>query len=190
MFNKSAWGWAVTAAVLLGGCAHQGVTVPEPKEEAFRIGREDVVDIAVWRDPDLSRVIPVRPDGFISMPMIGEVKAAGLTPVDLAEQIKGKLQAFVQDPKVTVIVREVNSTRVYLTGEVAHPGSYPLRGTVSLIQAVALAGGFSDFANRDRIVVIRPGKDGGKYPVRYSDLMDDEHHSEVLLQSGDTVVVP
>ncbi len=183
----------VAAVVLCAGCAHQRKTLPEVKDEPFRIGREDVLDIAVWRDGDLSRVLPVRPDGFISMPMIGEVKAEGRTPVELAGEIKEKLTPYVQEPKVTVIVREVNSTRVYVTGEVANPGSYPLRGRVSLLQAVALAGGFSDFANKDGILVIREGRDGGKYPVRYSDLVSDdepEKKTSVFLLPGDTVVVP
>jgi polysaccharide biosynthesis/export protein len=193
MGKKSAVGLVVAAVLLLGGCAHQAKTFPKASDQPFRIGREDVLDIAVWRDGDLSRVLPVRPDGFISMPMIGELKAEGKTPTELAGEIKEKLTPYVQDPKVTVIVREVNSSRVYVTGEVAHPGSYPLRGRVSLLQAVALAGGFSDFANKDGIVVIREGKDGGKYPVRYSDLVSDEApetRTDVFLMPGDTVVVP
>ena len=191
MGKKSALGLAIGAVLLLGGCAHQARTLPVPKDEPFKIGREDVLDIAVWRDGDLSRVLPVRPDGFISMPMVGEVKAEGRTAVQLADEIKEKLKPFVQEPRVTVIVREVNSSRVFVTGEVAHPGSYPLRGRVSLIQAVALAGGFSDFANKDGIVVVRPGENGGSYPVRFSDLMSsDAQHQEVVLMPGDTVVVP
>jgi polysaccharide export outer membrane protein len=189
--KRNAWGMVIVAAVvMLGGCAHQNKSIPVVKDEPFRIGREDLLDIAVWRDADLSRVIPVRPDGYISLPMIGEVRADGRTPLELAEDIRAKLQPYVQDPKVTVIVREVNSSRVFVTGEVANPGSYPLRGRVSLLQAVALAGGFSDFADRDGIVVIRQGKDGGKFPVRYSDLVADDTNHEVVLMPGDTVVVP
>jgi polysaccharide export outer membrane protein len=95
----------------------------------------------------------------------------------------------VQEPRVTVIVREVNSSRVFVTGEVAHPGAYPLRGRVSLLQAIALAGGFTDFANSDGIVVIRTDGKGGQIPVRYSDLVSPEGES-VILRPGDTVVVP
>ena len=187
-----ALGLAVAAALALGGCAHQAKSVPVAKDEPFRIGREDVLEISVWRDGDLSRVVPVRPDGFISMPMIGELKAEGKTPVQLSDELKEKLKPFVQEPKVTVIVREVNSTRVYVTGEVAHPGSYPLRGRVSIIQVVALAGGFTDFADKDGILVIRHGDEGGNYPVRYSDLVTDsaKPRAEVVLMPGDTVVVP
>jgi polysaccharide biosynthesis/export protein len=182
----------VTAVLLFGGCAHQGKRLPVVKDEPFKIGREDVLDVAVWRDGDLSRVLPVRPDGFISMPIVGEVKAEGKTPTQLAEEIKTRLQPYVQEPKVTVIVREVNSSRVFVTGEVARPGSYPLRGKVSLLQAVALAGGFSDFANKEGILVIRQGQDGGQYPVRYSELVSDdqEARTDALLMPGDTVVVP
>ena len=191
MGKKNRLGLAMGAVLLLGGCAHQARMIPAPKDGPFRIGREDVLDIAVWRDGELSRVLPVRPDGFISMPMAGEIKAEGRTALQLADEIKEKLRPFVQEPRVTVIVREVNSSRVFVTGEVAHPGSFPLRGRVSLIQAVALAGGFSDFANKEGLVVVRPGKDGGSYPVRFSDLVSaDEHSEEVVLMPGDTVVVP
>lgn len=179
------------AVLLLGGCAHKAKTPIDNSEQPFHIGREDVLDIAVWRDPDLSRVVPVRPDGFISMPIIGDVKAAGMTPEQLAVDLKEKLKPYVQDPKITVIVREVNSSRVFVTGEVAHPGAYPLRGRVSVLQAVALAGGFTDFANSDGIVVIRQGEKGGQIPVRYSELISDtEGTVDVFLRPGDTVVVP
>lgn len=193
--KKLALGVAVMAAVLVG-CAHKEKTLPALKDEPYRIGREDVLDIAVWRDADLSRQVPVRPDGNISLPMIGDVSAEGKTTAQLAEDIKQKLTPFIQDPKVSVIVHEVNASRIFVTGEVAHPGAYPLRGRVSVVQAVALAGGFTPFADYDSIVVIRQGKDAGKYPVRYSDLieMDDSEDGkkkpEAYLQPGDTIVVP
>lgn len=197
MVRVSARGMAVVAVLLLGGCAHRAKTAPVSHEEAvYRIGHEDVLDVAVWKDPDLSRVVPVRPDGFISMPLAGEIQAAGKTPDELAAAIKAKLSPYVQEPKVTVIVREINSSRVFVTGEVAHPGAYPLRGRVSVLQAIALAGGLSAFANQDGIVVIRQGKDGGQIPVRYSDLISDEadkdkqEQKDFMLRPGDTVVVP
>lgn len=194
---------AVAAVALLPGCANRTRTAPAMKEEPYRIGREDVLDISVWRDPELSRVLPVRPDGFISIPLAGELQAAGKTPAQLAEEIKSRLAPVIQQPKVTVMVREVNSARVYVTGEVAHPGAYPLRGRVSVLQAIALAGGFTDFANHDDIVVIRKGDQGGQYPVRYSELLSSEQAGtggsgegeeradpDLLLLPGDTVVVP
>lgn len=194
MFMKSARAMAVVGfgVLLLSGCAHQQTPKVDNSERPFRIGREDVLDIAVWRDADLSRVLPVRPDGFITMPMAGEVMAAGKTPTELAEEIKGKLSPFVQEPRVTVIVREVNSSRVFVTGEVAHPGVYPLRGRVSLLQIIAQAGGFTDFADSDEIVVIRSDDKSKHIPVRYSDLVkaDAEGEHDVILRPGDTIVVP
>ena len=193
--KKLALGVAVVAAMFVG-CAHNQKTLPVAKDEPYRIGREDVLDIAVWRDADLSRQVPVRPDGHISLPMIGDVPAEGKTTAQLADDIKQKLTPFIQDPKVSVIVHEVYASRVFVTGEVAHPGAYPLRGRISVVQAVALAGGFTPFADYDGIVVIRQGKDAGKYPVRYSDLikMDDDEDGkkkpEAMLQPGDTIVVP
>jgi polysaccharide biosynthesis/export protein len=198
MFMKSARAMAVVGfgVLLLSGCAHEKTTKVDNTERPFRIGREDVLDIAVWRDPDLSRVLPVRPDGFITMPMAGEVMAAGKTPAELEAELKQKLSPFVQEPRVNVIVREVNSSRVFVTGEVTHPGVYPLRGRISLLQVIAQAGGFTDFADSDEIVVIRSGdKDKNEHiPVRYSDLLKaadgSEEKYDVILRPGDTIVVP
>lgn len=187
---KSAWGWALGAVLLLGGCAHKTKHMAAPPDEPYRVGREDVLDVSVWRDADLSRMVPVRPDGFISLPMVGEVKAEGKTPKELEQELREALKPYVQDPRVTVIVREVNAPRVFVTGEVTRPGSYPLRGNVSVLQAIALAGGFSDFANTGSIMVIR--KDGKGVPVNYADLVtsDDKARESVWLHPGDTVVVP
>jgi polysaccharide biosynthesis/export protein len=176
--------------VLLAGCAHRGTKLPaEEQEVPYRIGREDVLDVAVWRDADMSRTVPVRPDGYISMPLLGDVKAEGKTPHELAEELGEKLGAFLQAPRVTVIVREVNSARVFVTGEVARPGAYPLRGRMSLVQVIALAGGFSDFADREAIRVLRQGEPEA-IPVSYSDLVGEDGGRSLLLRPGDTVVVP
>lgn len=182
--------WVATAAAMLWGCAHETKGSP-PMTEAYRIGQEDVLDVSVWRDGDFSRTLPVRPDGFISMPMVGEVKAEGHTAVELAEIIQKKLEPYVQQPKVTVIVREINSSRVFVTGEVLRPGTYPLRARTSLLQALALAGGFSPFAKENSIKVIRAGQKPEAIPVRYSDLVrDGEKRVDFYLMPGDTVVVP
>jgi polysaccharide export outer membrane protein len=182
--------WAVVGVLLLAGCAHKPAMKVDNSDQPYRIGREDVLDVAVWRDADLSRTLPVRPDGYISMPMTGDVLAAGKTPTELAEEIKTRLQPYVQEPRVTVIVREVNSSRVFVTGEVTRPGAYPLRGRVSVIQAIALAGGFTDFANSDGITVLRSDGQGGQIPVRYSDLLSPDGGQDVILRPGDTIVVP
>lgn len=200
---------AVAMALLGTGCAHRARTAPPAAEpEPYKIGREDVLDISVWKDPELSRMMPVRPDGYVSLPIIGDVAAAGKTPTELAAEIKTKLTPYVQEPRVTVSVREVNSARVYVTGEVAHPGAYPLRGRISVLQAIALAGGFTDFADRDGMMVLRKGQQAGQIPVRYSDLISAEQGTggdeksgtggsgqekldlDVDLMPGDTVVVP
>lgn len=194
--KKSLWAVALAAvaSVAMTGCAHRKVDVDPGKEYPYKIGREDVLDVSVWRDGDLSRVVPVRPDGFISLPMVGELKAAGKTPAELEQDIVGKLKPYVQEPKVTVIVREVNSARIFITGEVAHPGSFPLRGRVSVLQAIALAGGFTDFANQDGIVVIRNVENGKQIPVSYSDLIKSDSDADTIrdfpLAPGDTIVVP
>lgn len=192
---RTGWQMALLAGLLLGSsCAHSPQAVEqEESDPTFRIGREDVLDIAVWRDPDLSRTVPVRPDGMISLPLLGDVQAEGNTPDELASKLRQGLAPYIQDPRVSVIVREVNSTRVYVTGEVAQPGAYALRGRMSLVQAIALAGGFSDFADREGIRIIRPDDQGeGKIMrVRYSDLLrDDAERRGLHLRPGDTVVVP
>ncbi len=191
MSATSGWAW-VAVSLLATGCVRAGVAIPAPAEEPFRIGREDVLEVAVWRDVDLSRVLAVRPDGCISLPMVGDVRAEGLTPGELAGQIESQLAYFVLEPKVTVNVREVNSSRVFVTGEVARPGSYPLRGRVTLVQAVALAGGFTAFADPDGLVLLRPGAGGGRFRVRFSDLVSADvlSRADVPLRSGDTVLVP
>jgi polysaccharide export outer membrane protein len=176
-------------AVVGGGCAPATVIPKTSESEPYRIGREDVLDVAVWRDPDLSRSIPVRPDGLISLPIVGEVQAAGKTPSELESSIRNRLEPYLKDPKVTVIVREANSSRVFVTGQVQRPGAYPIKGRVSVVQAIALAGGFAEFANSNALVVIREGKGGGRFPVRYNDLVHGSG-GNFYLQPGDTVVVP
>jgi polysaccharide export outer membrane protein len=210
MGKTSARWWVVLGLLLLSGCAHRAPARVDNSDQPYRIGREDVLDVAVWRDADLSRTLPVRPDGFISLPMVGEVKAEGRTPNELAEEIRKALKPYVQEPRVTVIVREVNSSRVFITGEVAHPGAYPLRGRVSILQAIALAGGFTDFADRDAIVVLRraqgagakgsvaegsgsggSGSEGDYISVSYSELVDEpEKYEPLILRPGDTIIVP
>lgn len=189
--RRSQLGALLLGAMVLGGCAHTPVNArEEPAESAYQIGREDVLDVAVWRDPDLSRTVPVRPDGMISLPLLGDVAAEGKTPHELAKSLGEALSPYVQDPRVSVIVREVNSTRVYVTGEVAQPGAYALRGRMSLVQLIALAGGFSDFADRDAIRIIRQG-DGEVMQVRFSDMVGNDASKQGLrLRPGDTIVVP
>lgn len=184
-------GWVLGAMLLAGGCAHQSAQYKPVADAPYKIGCSDVLDVAVWKDPDLSRELPVRPDGMISLPMVGELHADGKTANELEQEIRQKLLPFVQDPRVTVMVKETNSSRVFVTGEVAHPGVFPMTGRTSLIQAIALAGGFNEFASTDSILVIRQADKGKKIPVKYSDLLsDDPNAPQFFLEPGDTVVVP
>ena len=191
MVKLSARMGAVLGTLLLSvGCAGRAVPEVDNSDRPYRIGREDVLDVAVWRDGDLSRTVPVRPDGFITLPLVGEVQAAGKTPGELEEELKQKLAPFVQEPKLTVIVREVNSSRVFITGEVTNPGAFPLRGRVSLVQAIALAGGFTAFADKNAILLSRTDEKGTRIPVSYGELVRKDASRELILRPGDTVVVP
>lgn len=182
--------WVVVLA-MLAGCAHRGpVREDGDADPGFRIGREDVLEISVWRDAELSRTVPVRPDGFISLPVVGELSVAGRTPDEVAQQLTREFGRVLHEPRVTVIVREVNSARIFITGEVTRPGVYPVRSSMSLVQAIALAGGFTEFANREGIRVIRQ-QDQEAILVGYSELVGgDAGRRRLTLYSGDTVIVP
>jgi polysaccharide biosynthesis/export protein len=176
------------AALLAVGCSHSApVQDDEVKHiSEFRLSREDVVEVSVWKEPELSRTVPVRPDGKITLPLIGDVKAEGLTPAELEDTVQKQLASLVRDPRVTVIVHDVNGQRVYVTGMVGHPGAFPLRNSMNVLQALALAGGLAEFADRDTIRVLRA--DGRHFDVGYDDLVSGK--SKVTLGPGDTVVVP
>ena len=138
------WKGAVASAVVLvSGCASTQV-VPmadeAPDKGAYRIGKEDVLEVVVYREPELSRVVPVRPDGRISLPLAGEVEAAGKTPTELQDGLVKLLSPYVHDATVSVLVKEVNASKVFVLGEVIHPGGFPLRGPMSVVQAIAVAG--------------------------------------------------
>lgn len=158
----------------------------------FVIGAQDVLDINVWREPELTRQVPVRPDGKISLPLLNDVQAAGLTPTKLAEEITTSLKKFVTDPQVTVIVSVINSQRVYILGEVNRAGAYPLLPGMTVLQALSSSGGFTQFANTKKIYVLRTeGGKSEKYPFNYKDVIAGRSPDEnIVLKAGDTVVVP
>lgn len=159
----------------------------EASPEPFRLGREDVVEVTVYRDPDLSRIVPVRPDGRITLPIVGEMDAAGRTPEELRMEIALRLRDYVKDPTVvSLIVTEVNSRRFFVVGEVTRPGSYPLRGEVTALQALALAGGLGEFSARKSVSIVR-GSSGKAFVVSLAEL---QAGARVLVRSGDTLVVP
>jgi len=169
--------------------------VPSPQgsqaDPSYRLGPEDQLRISVWDNKELTLDLVVRPDGKISMPLIQDVMAEGLTAAELAANIQGKLSAFIVNPEVTVIVLQVNAPKYYIIGYVSRPGTYPLRGDTSVLQALALAGGLTQYASPRRIKLIRATR--GKQEVRkinYYNLIDDGGKGNYLLKSGDTIVVP
>ena len=158
----------------------------------YVIGAQDVLDINVWKEPDVSRIVPVRPDGKISLPLLNDVQAAGLTPAQLAAQVTESLKKYVTNPQVTVIVTTINSQRVYILGEVTRPGAFPLIPGMSVLQALSSAGGFTQFAKVKSIFVRRleNGKET-KFPFNYKDVISGKKpEQDILLKAGDTIVVP
>jgi polysaccharide biosynthesis/export protein len=160
----------------------------------YIIGAEDVLEITVWRNVDLSKVVQVRPDGRISMPIIRDIMAVGKTPSQLAEEMTNKLKEYVQNPVVAASLKEVNSSNVFLLGEVAKPGKYPLKSKTTLLQGITVAGGFTPIAARNQIVIFRftenaPGMK--RLTASYDDIVLRGGITDNFeLKSGDTVVVP
>ena len=157
----------------------------------YVIGPEDVLHIAVWKENDLTATLPVRPDGKISLPLLDDVQAAGLTPKQLADSVTEKLRKYIADPRVTVVVTAINSKRIYLVGEVLHAGATPMLPNMTVLQALSSAG-LNQFANTKRIYVLRTenGKQK-KLPVNYRKLVrGEEIEQNYRLQPGDTIVVP
>jgi polysaccharide export outer membrane protein len=165
---------------------------PATTDPAYVIGPEDMLDINVWKEPDMTRLVPVRPDGKISLPLINDVQAAGLTPQQLASAVTEKLRKFLTGPQVTVIVTAINSQRVFVVGEVLRAGAFPLIPGMTVLQALANAGGFSTFANEKKIHVMRLVN--GKHteiPFNYREVLKgDNPDQNIKLEPGDTVVVP
>ena len=169
---------------------------PEPaggEKAPYVIGPSDVLQVTVWKNPELSlQQVPVRPDGRISTPLANDVQAAGLTTDQLKGVLTEKLGEYVTAPEVTVVVLAVNSRRVYVLGEVSRPGPVPLATDTRVLDAVSAAGGFSTFANKDRVKVIRRGENGAvtEYRFSYSDFVEGTTDTaNMLLENGDTVVV-
>jgi polysaccharide export outer membrane protein len=210
---KSTWKAVVAALVLIGSIAlAQDAPAPpaaspasdktasdkttnavsgSPAGPEYVIGPQDVLHIAVWKEADLTATLPVRPDGKISLPLLNDVQASGLTPKQLADSVTEKLKKYIADPRVTVVVTEINSKRIYLVGEVLHAGAMPMLPNMTVLQALSSAG-LNQFANTKRIYVLRTvnGKQQ-KLPVNYHKLVKGEQiEQNYLLQPGDTIVVP
>jgi polysaccharide export outer membrane protein len=158
----------------------------------YVIGAEDVLTVVVWREKDLSTEVVVRPDGRITLPLINEVVAAGLTPEQLRDRIVEGLARFVEDPSVTVAVKQINSLKVFITGMVGKPGAYPLTTTTTVLQLISVAGGLHEFADSKKIVVMRT-ENGEQRALKfnYQDVRKGKNlRQNIELQAGDTVIVP
>jgi len=163
-----------------------GAKAPSPD---YVIGPADTLQLIVWKEPDLTRVVTVRFDGMVTVPLLGDVMAAGRTPSQLADTLAQGLRRYVEVPRVTVGVEQANSARFYVVGQVSKSGEFPLAGPTTVLQSLALAGGFKDFAKTDQIVIVR--RDQSVVQVNYKRIADGSQVSQnVLLSPGDTIVVP
>ena len=160
----------------------------------YIFGPEDVLEIIVWKNADLSKQVQVRPDGRISLPLIGDVPAVGRTTTQLTGELTARLASYMENPTVSILVKEVNSYAIYVLGEVAKPGKYPLKTKTTLLQAITLASGFTSTAARNKIVIFRFGKDAEglkKIKASYDDIVvRDGSNQNIELKPGDQIVVP
>src|SRR5229473_3189354 len=162
-------------------------------DSSYVIGANDVLAINVWKEPDISRSVPVRSDGKISLPLVGELQASGQTPRQLEQEITKRLQSYISEPEVTVIVTESKSQRINILGMVARPGTYMLTGSATVLDAIAMAGGFKDFAKKKSIYVLRAGPDGTQKRIsfNYNEVIKGVNPEQnIKLMPHDTLVVP
>ena len=162
-------------------------------DNSYVIGANDVLAINVWKEPDISRSVPVRSDGKISLPLVGELQASGQTPQQLEQEITKRLQSYISEPEVTVIVTDSKSQKVNILGMVSKPGAYLLTSSTTVLDAIAMAGGFKDFAKQKSIYVLRQGPDGTqkRIPFNYKEVIKGQNSDQnIRLQAGDTLVVP
>jgi polysaccharide export outer membrane protein len=189
----------LAAAVLIPALfCHAQDRIPAAKDAAkpvvpdsYIIGASDNISVTVFKEPTLSSSLLVRPDGMISMPLLGDVKAAGKTTLELADEITVKLKKYIQDPNVTVVLGQVNSKKIYLLGEVSKPGPVEMTPGMTFLQAIATAGGLTPFANSKKIYILRV--DGGKeqkIPMQYKRALKGDLSRNLDLNPGDTIVVP
>jgi polysaccharide export outer membrane protein len=195
----------VSALIAIPAAAQQGVVPAQQVAEApvnapasvplpagYLIGPEDVLSIVFWKDKDMSADVVVRPDGKISLPLVNEVQAAGLTPEQLRARLTEVASKFVTEPTAAVVVKEIHSRKVFITGMVAKPGTYPLMDNMTVLQLIAVAGGLQEYADSSSIVVMR-NDNGQKQALKfnYKDVVKQKHvEQNVALKSGDTVIVP
>jgi polysaccharide export outer membrane protein len=202
--------WLVSAGALVAGAVVVSSPVVEAQQAApatkpvapvrtsvvsteYVIGPEDVLQVTVWKNDNLSRVVPVRPDGKISLPLLHDVQAAGLTAMQLRDKVSRALAEFMPNPEVSVIVTDIRSFRVSVMGEVQRPGVLLLKSSTTVLEAIAMAGGFRDFASPSKIVVVRrdPAGQTQKIPFNYNKaIRNGETEDNIVLKTGDVIVVP
>ncbi|TKB59326.1 MAG: sugar ABC transporter substrate-binding protein [Nitrospira sp.] len=175
----------------VSGAADKALLTVTPE---YIIGPEDILEITVWKNADLSKQVQVRPDGRISLPLLGDISAVAKTPVQLTEEISAGLKSFMESPTISILVKEVNSYQIYVLGEVNKPGKYPLKSKTTLLQGITVAGGFTSMAARNKIVIFRFSKDGEgltKLKASYDDIVVRDGSSQNMeLKPGDQIVVP
>lgn len=169
------------------------VGIRKPHDDSFIIGNDDVLAVSVWKEAELTKSVPVRSDGKISLPLIGELQATGKTPLQLENEISSKLKNYITAPEVTVIVEQINSKKYNVMGEISKPGSYSLGLPLTIMDAIAEAGGFKDFAKTKSVYILRTRADGSQYkiPFNYKEFIKGKNPAQnVRVQPGDTIIVP
>jgi len=184
------------AASAPAAAPRSAVVVRDPSSidmsKEYLIGPEDVLDVLVWKNcPDLCRTVPVRPDGKVSLPLVNDVQAAGLTPMDLRRQLTEHLAEFLPTPEVSVIVREVHNVKVAVVGAVKMPGDYELKSPATVLELIARAQGLTEFANRDKVVILRQnGSTTTRIPFNYRKVAEGHDQDNFYVRAGDIIVVP
>jgi polysaccharide export outer membrane protein len=190
----STWLWAQAGSAPPPSTPPSEVTASKPHDNSFVIGNDDILTINVWKEPDVSqKAIPVRSDGKISLPLVGEVQATGRTPLSLEQDIAARLKSYIADAEVTVMVQQINSQKYNVLGQVAKPGAYSLTNSQTVLDAIAIAGGFRDFAKQKSIYILRQNPDGtqSRLPFNYKNVVKGQDSAQnVRLQPRDTIVVP
>lgn len=198
--------WKVVLTIIVLGCAALGAlagdnrpvapvaNAPQPTafgQGEYRVGPEDVLDVFVWKDTDLTKTVPVRPDGKISLPLIGELEASGKTATQLQAEVTTLLQKFMSAPVVTVTVKEINCPKISVLGQVNKPDRYRIRQRITVLEAVAMAGGFTEFAKRDKITIIRQtgGKSETRMQIDLKKVLKEGRGEAFYLEPFDTVYV-
>jgi polysaccharide export outer membrane protein len=194
--KSQALGFVLLATFAVGsgavGRADQQPTASQPPAN-YVIGTDDVLSVVFWRDKDMSAEVVVRPDGKISLPLLNDVQAGGLTPNQLREAVIILARRYLEDPSVSVVVKQINSRKLFITGQVETPGPYPLTGPTTVLQLIAMAGGLREFADGKRILIMRTDKAGQQtaYLFNYRQVLSGKDLKQnIELQPGDTVVVP